>query len=114
MNRFTLILAVLLTLNLAATAQDQIVIRSKNLSKPDTVWVFTPSGNANIAHKNFPVVYLLHGWSGNYKQWNHIIDCQAYADKYQFIIVCPDGLMRGISIVLPLREANMPIFSLTI
>ena len=40
----------------------------------------------------FPVVYLLHGYSGNFSDW--IIKVPAlkqYADEYKVIIVCPDG-----------------------
>lgn len=74
------------------SAQKQHIISSKHISKADTVWVFTPSDyNANPV-KTYPLIYLLHGWSGSYHQWNDIMDCQKYADQYGFIIVCPDGL----------------------
>ena len=71
-------------------AQDQLVYQSKNLPKPDTTWVFKPK-NYNEVQK-LPVIFLLHGYSGNYKQWNNIMDAQKYADEFGFIIVCPDGL----------------------
>lgn len=34
---------------------------------------------------------MLHGHGADYKQWSEIADLQHYADKYNFIIVCPDG-----------------------
>ena len=74
-------------------AQDQLVYQSKNLPKPDTTWVFTPK-NYKKTNK-LPVIYLLHGYSGNYKQWHSIMNAQKYADDYGFIIVCPDGLFNS-------------------
>lgn len=72
-----------------AKGQQQHIISSEIIPAPDTVWVFPPT--EYTSGKEYPVVYLLHGWSGNYQQWSNITDIQAYADKYGFIIVCPDG-----------------------
>ena len=42
--------------------------------------------------KTFPVVYLLHGYSGSYNNWiKRVPDITNYADEYQLIIVCPEG-----------------------
>ena len=71
-------------------AQDQLIYKSKNLPKPDTTWVFKPKNYNEI--QKLPIIFLLHGYGGNYKQWNNIMDAQKYADEYGFIIVCPDGL----------------------
>ncbi len=70
----------------------------------DTVTVHSGSMNKNIkcvviipdAYKKkngvFPVVYLLHGYSGDYSDWVvKVPDIKNYADRYNFIIVCPDG-----------------------
>jgi putative tributyrin esterase len=74
-------------------AQDQLVYQSKNLPKPDTTWVFKPKNYKKL--QKMPVIYLLHGYSGNYKQWDNIMNAQKYADEYGFIIVCPDGLFSS-------------------
>jgi putative tributyrin esterase len=74
-------------------AQDQLVLNSEKLSRPDTVWVFKPA--AYNTKRIWPVVYMLHGYSGSYKQWNSIIGAQKYADEYGCIIVCPDGLFNS-------------------
>ncbi len=74
------------------------------MDNPDTVWVFAPANASD--HIPFPLVYLLHGWSGNHKQWNSIIDCQEYADNYGFIIVCPDGLYDSWYIDSPVESEN--------
>jgi len=42
--------------------------------------------------KAFPVVYLLHGYSGDYSDWvKKAPVIKEYADQYGTIIVCPDG-----------------------
>lgn len=70
-------------------AQEKWILQSENLAKPDTVLIFKPKTYNKIAH--FPLVYLLHGYSENYKQWSQTTDLQKLADQYSFIIVTPDG-----------------------
>lgn len=41
--------------------------------------------------KTYPLLYLLHGYSSDFKQWGDIVDLQEIADEYKFIIVSPDG-----------------------
>jgi S-formylglutathione hydrolase FrmB len=82
--------------------QETIVYKSKNLSKPDTTWVFKPT---NYQEKEkLPVLFLLHGYSGNYKQWHGIMDAQKYANDYGFIIVCPDGLFSSWYLNSPVKS----------
>ena len=43
-------------------------------------------------YKKFPVVYLLHGYSGDYSNWiKKVPEIKKYADEDEMIIVCPDG-----------------------
>lgn len=70
-------------------------------AKVDTVSTYSVSMKKNIKsvvitpddyETDIPVVYLLHGYSGNYKSWiSKIPSLQTYADRYQLMIVCPDG-----------------------
>lgn len=92
MKKPLLILTFLVLLFTGLQAQTQHILNSKHILKADTVWVFTPSEYNSNPATAYPLIYLLHGWSGNYHQWNDIMDCQKYADRYGFIIVCPDGL----------------------
>lgn len=69
--------------------QDQLIYKYEYLPGNDTVWIFKP-GNYDTL-KDYPVLYLLHGWSGNYKQWSELVDLQYYSDELDFLIVCPDG-----------------------
>jgi len=66
-------------------------IPSQVLGKPMPVTVVLPKSYLNGAKKAYPVIYLLHGWSGDYRQWSQIADLPALADQYQVIFVCPEG-----------------------
>jgi len=70
-------------------AQDTLVINKPYIPYPDTTLIITPGNNSQPSE--MPLVFLLNGWSGNYAQWNIITDVQSYSDKYNMIIVCPDG-----------------------
>ena len=96
------LVSILFLFSLSVSAQDQLVYKSKNLAKPDTTWVFKPQ---NYQQKDkLPVLFLLHGYSGNYKQWNKIMDAQKYANDYGLIIVCPDGLFSSWYINSPVKS----------
>lgn len=82
---------ILSILSASVYAQEQHVFQSKNLAKPDTVLVFKPK--KLTANDKPQMIFLLHGYNGNYKQWDSFINAQRYADMYNFVIVCPDGLI---------------------
>lgn len=85
-----------------ANAQDQIIYTSKNLPKQDTTWVFKPKNYTS--KEKTAVIFLLHGYGGNYKQWDNIMNAQKYADEYNVIIVCPDGLFSSWYINSPVKK----------
>ncbi|WP_379086658.1 alpha/beta hydrolase [Pedobacter sp. UC225_65] len=93
MKKIILSIVLVFVLQQVTVAQEQLVYQSKNLPKPDTTWVFKPKSYKKA--EKLPVIFLLHGYSGNYKQWHTIMDAQKYADEYNFIIVCPDGLFSS-------------------
>lgn len=41
--------------------------------------------------EQFPVLYLLHGYDGDYRNWADKTSLEAVASTYSMIIVCPDG-----------------------
>ncbi|WP_461789034.1 alpha/beta hydrolase [Pedobacter sp.] len=94
--------ALLVFLCLKANAQEQLIYNSKFLSKPDTVWVFKPQNRPQT--ETLPMIFLLHGYGGSYKQWHTIMDAQKYANEYGFIIVCPDGLYQSWYINSPVKK----------
>lgn len=90
MNTTRILIGLLLLFLFTSTfAQQKWGIKSNHVPDVNTVYVFTPKNYD--AKKSYPLLYLLHGWSGNYEQWNSILDLQKIATENQFIIVCPDG-----------------------
>jgi len=70
---------------------DTVSIFSNSMHRDIKAVVIKPDSYENNAN-NFPVVYLLHGYSGSYSNWIiRVPDLKKYADMYQTIIVCPDG-----------------------
>jgi S-formylglutathione hydrolase FrmB len=78
-----------------------IILRAGNT---DTILVFSPSMHKNIkcvlitpnnyetSRKKYPVVYLLHGYGGNYSRWPNVApQLKDKADELQCLFVCPDG-----------------------
>jgi len=80
-----------------------IAVTSSFCATVDTVLTFSPSMKKNIKAvvikpdgyakaKEVPVVYLLHGYSGNYADWiTKAPVITRYADLYNILIVCADG-----------------------
>ncbi len=78
------------TISAKAFKVDTVETFSAAMNKKIKAVVITPDKYA--AGKEFPVVYLLHGYSGNYSDWvKKAPGVQKYADQYDLIIVCPDG-----------------------
>ncbi|MFI5133251.1 MAG: alpha/beta hydrolase [Chitinophagales bacterium] len=88
---FILFLNIILSAALYAASVDTINIYSNAMHKNIKCVVIKPDSYKN--KKNvYPVVYLLHGYSGWYSNW--IIRVPALkdeADMLQLMIVCPDG-----------------------
>lgn len=99
-----LIFVVLAYLPFQLFAQDLIVYSSKYLSKPDSTLVFMPKGKSKA--DQLPLVFMLHGYSGTYKQWDAISNAQSYANEYGFIVVLPDGLYNSWYLNSPLLEKS--------
>ncbi|TDX00307.1 alpha/beta hydrolase [Dinghuibacter silviterrae] len=73
-----------------AARVDTVNVFSPSMHKTVRTVVITPSGYEK--GKNYPVVYLLHGYSGNYADYiRNIPGIASDADTYGLIIVCPDG-----------------------
>lgn len=86
-----MILIGLIAISFSLQAQHQWILKSTYLVQPDTVLVFKPD-HYNKDQK-YPLVYLLHGYSGNFKQWSQTTDLQKIANQYGMIIVTPDGFV---------------------
>ncbi len=88
---FALLIAVFgITLQNRAADAKHLSTHSQSMDKDIPVVVITPDGYSE--NKSYPVLYLLHGYSGNENDWiDKVPEIKDYADLYQFIIVCPDG-----------------------
>ena len=76
--------------NVNASIVDTVDTYSPSMKKTIKAVVITPDNYANA--QALPVVYLLNGYSGNYRSW--IVGAKGIetaVDLYQMIIVCPDG-----------------------
>lgn len=75
--------------HLFAAKVDTVQTFSKVMNKEIPAVVITPDTYNREA--SFPVVYLLHGYSGNYGGYLEFAEVEKMADQHNFIIVCPDG-----------------------
>ncbi len=90
--RFLLFLTALYgQLNALAGSVDTIITYSPSMQKEIKAVIILPESYVDTT-KHFPVVYLLHGFSGAYDHWLRIAPhLKKQVDDYQMIIVCPDG-----------------------
>ena len=85
---FIFIVAVSLQAN-AATV-DTVLTHSAAMNRDIKAVIIRPD-DYSASHK-FPVLYLLHGFSGTYSDWVlKVPTVRKLADTYHIIIVCPDG-----------------------
>lgn len=74
-----------------ASYLDTLEIFSAAMRKNIKCLVVAPE-NYSATGKPYPVLYLLHGWSGNFAGWlTDAPQLRRHADTYQMLIVCPDG-----------------------
>jgi S-formylglutathione hydrolase FrmB len=87
-----LILVIIICTGLTSIAAtiDTVLTHSASMRKDIKAVVIKPDSYAKASQ--LPVVYLLHGYSGNYADWIKKAPAIArYADMLNMIIVCPDG-----------------------
>ncbi len=91
MKKFLLIVCAAVMAQIQAAAKPDIVIVKSpdKLHCDDTIAVFSPKGMKN--KKDIKTVFLLHGWSDNWKKWSQKADMQKLADETGWRIINPDG-----------------------
>lgn len=89
--RFLLLLpALLIAVTGYAGKVDTVNTKSAAMNKTIKAVIITPDSYST--NKSYPVFYLLHGFGGNYRDWvSKAPQLAQAADKYDMIIVCPDG-----------------------
>lgn len=86
-----LFIAIFTSCFLFAAEVDTVTISSKAMQKDIKAVVIKPSTYEKSANR-FPVVYLLHGYSGNFSNWiTKVPQLKKLAEDNQVLIVCPDG-----------------------
>jgi S-formylglutathione hydrolase FrmB len=67
-------------------------VQSQAMRKSFTAHAILPESYAQSPQKRYPVVYLLHGYSGNQSDWPKKVPAiQQWANMLDLIIVTPDG-----------------------
>lgn len=77
---------------LSCYAQELLILPSKHLGCNDTVRIYSPEKQNN---KPTPTLFLLHGWSGNYRNWGDKYNLQELCNKTGFRIITPDGFYNS-------------------
>lgn len=94
MKRRNLWLAIFLTLPLAVFGSrvDTLMVKSPSMNKKVKTIVIIPDKALGANAKACPVIYLLHGYSGNADAWPGLKpDLPQVADEKGIIFVSPDG-----------------------
>ena len=85
-----MLLTIIFIGKLRAATVDTVETYSPSMKKTIKAVVIKPE--AYNTARELPVVYLLHGYSGNYSDWiKKAPGFEKAADDHQLIIVCPDG-----------------------
>lgn len=88
---FLFLLLGLAAKHIRAGEADTVNVFSASMHKEIRCVVIRPADYAS-SNKRYPVVYLLHGYGGNYSQWPKLApQLKNKADELQLIMVCPDG-----------------------
>ncbi|MCR6719740.1 MAG: esterase family protein [Chitinophagaceae bacterium] len=87
---FTFLLTIVISISTKAAIIDTVSIYSAAMRKSAKCVVIIPE--ADRPEEGWPVVYLLHGYSGDATNWITKVPVIAqYADDFKVMIVCPDG-----------------------
>ena len=70
---------------------DTIQVFATKMNRPITTVVVVPKQYFAHATRRWPVLYLLHGAWGSYRDWSKKAQLDRLATQYGMIIVCPDG-----------------------
>jgi len=91
MKQLITLLLISIGMHAIAGSVDTLALQSAYLKKATKFVVIQPSKQLN-PQERYPVIYLLHGYGGNYAQWSKTAPQLAKtADDLKIIIVCPDG-----------------------
>ncbi len=97
----------LFSLTAQAARVDTVSIYSAAMQREIPALVITPDSYAASDTSRYPTVYLLHGYSGDYRDWVvKAPEVIALADQHQVVIVCPDGGYNSWYLDSPLQDSS--------
>jgi S-formylglutathione hydrolase FrmB len=73
----------------------ELTLRTPELAAPTHVRVLLPAGYASHPKRRYPVLYLLHGASGDQTSWTTQGEAESLTAKLPLIVVMPDGGRGG-------------------
>ncbi len=74
---------------------EELTFRTPAVTGETRVRVLLPAGYDPAGDRRYPVLYLLHGGTGTYRDWSTTGDAEAISADYPLIIVMPDGSGYG-------------------
>ncbi|QJW89830.1 esterase family protein [Spirosoma taeanense] len=90
-----LLIGCLLSLNAVAAKVDTLDVSSASMNRTLRAAVVLPETYRKAKKQSFPVLYLLHGGTGSFRDWLTKVPDKTLlhrmADQYNLIIVTPDG-----------------------
>ena len=86
---FAAALIIMASFSASAFKENEINVRSESMNRDIPVTVITPDGYEQGSE--YPVIYLLHGYSDNNKGWAKKGVTGGLADLYDIVFVLPDG-----------------------
>lgn len=103
----TCVCALFCCFNSFAAGVDTMDVQSQVMQKAIKAAVVLPQSYKG-SHQNYPVIYLLHGGQGSYRDWLTKTDdkllLHKLADQYNFIIVTPDAGLKSYYFDSPLDK----------
>jgi putative tributyrin esterase len=78
------------TRNAVAPRVQEKIFHSKELDRDMHYMVILPA-DYDRWERRYPVLYLLHGWAGDYTNWVKLTKLVEYSNRYSIIIVTPDA-----------------------
>ncbi|MGH9184714.1 MAG: alpha/beta hydrolase [Acidimicrobiales bacterium] len=72
-----------------------VTVSSAALTRPAGVRVLVPASYRDHPDRRYPVLYLLHGGFGGYRDWTEAGDAQRLTAGLDLIVVMPDGGQGG-------------------
>ncbi|MBX7054976.1 MAG: esterase family protein [Pyrinomonadaceae bacterium] len=74
-----------------ANKVEERLLKSKLMARDMPYRVILPAKYSLAKSERFPVIYLLHGLTGNYRNWVDKTDVEQFAVNYDVIIITVDG-----------------------